>query len=121
MGEISYQGDSDRRENQRDVVSRTLNMLNFVSIGMIVLLGLLIGLAQPASYAVIDKRSGLSATWDPILCQSLFFVMIAGVFVGIAGLVLNAKRLKRKHDFLRVSLILLSLASLSGIVVYLVK
>jgi hypothetical protein len=121
MSEIAYQDEYDRRENQRDVVSRSLKMLSFLSIGIIVLLAFLIALAQPASYAVVDKRPGFSATWDPALCPTLFCVMVVGFLVGMAGLVLNAKRLKRKHDFLRVNLILLSIASLLGIIIYLVK
>jgi formate-dependent nitrite reductase membrane component NrfD len=121
MNEIAYQEEYDRRENRRDMVSRTLKMLSFVSIGIIVLLAVLIALAQPASYAVIDKRPGLSATWDPVLCPILFSVMVAGFLVAIAGLVLNAKRLKRKHDFLRVNLILLTIASLLGIIIYLIR
>ena len=121
MNELAYQEGYDRRENQPDLIGRTLKMLSFGSTGIIVLFAFLIALAQPASYAVIDKRPGFGEAWDPTLCQTLFFVMIAGCVVGISGLVLNAKRLKRKHDFLRVNLILLSIISLVGMVIYLVK
>ncbi len=119
MSELAYQEGSDRRDKQRDMVGRALKMFSFFSIGIIVLLSFLIVLAQPASYAVIDKRPDLGATWDPVLCPALFMVMVAGFFVGTTGLALNVKRLKRKHDFLRVNLILLPIASLAGIVIYL--
>jgi hypothetical protein len=121
MSELVFQEGPDRRGKQPDTLSRALKMLSFFSMGIIVLLSLLIVLAQPASYAVIDKRPGLGATWDPVLCPALFLVMVVGFFVGTTGLVLNVKRLKRKHDFLRVNLILLPIASLLGIVIYLVK
>ncbi len=121
MSELAYQEGYDRRENRRDMVSRGLKVVSFGATGIIVLFAFLIALAQPASYAVVDKRPDLSEAWDPALCQTLFFVMIAGFLVGISGLVLNAKRLKRKHDFLRINLILLTIVSLVGIIIYMIK
>ena len=121
MNEIAFSGVDNRREKQRDLVMQVVRLLSFFSIGLMVLLGLLIALAQPASYAVLDRRSDLGAAWDPGLCQILFGVMVVGVLVGVSGLVLNAKRLRRKYDFLRVNLMVLSIASLVGIVIYLIK
>ena len=119
MSEIAYSEQGDRRVKQRDPVVQALQMLSFLSICIIALLAFLIALAQPASYAVINKRSGFGATWDPELCRVLFAVLIAGLAVGTTGLVFNAKRLRRKYDFLRVNLILLSVTSLLGIIIYL--
>lgn len=119
MIEMAYSGHGDRRVKQRDVVVQTLQMLSFLSICIMALMAFLIALAQPASYAVIHKRAGLATGWDPVLCQMLFGVLVAGLVVGVTGLVVNAKRLRRKYDFLRVNLILLSVSSTLGIIIYL--
>ena len=71
MTEIAYSGQGDRRVRQRDPVVQTLQMLSFLSICIIALLAFLIALAQPASYAVIHRRSGPGAAWDPVLCMAL--------------------------------------------------
>ncbi len=58
-------------------------------------------------------------TWDMELAAYLFYLMIAGLCISITGLLINARRLKRKNDQLRVNLILLLLISVTGIITYL--
>lgn len=109
----------DRRANDADVINRAVRLLNVASFGIIALFLYFIVLAQPASYAVVSTNADLSTEWNPVFLRQLFIVMLTGLVVGGAGLVLNSKRLKRKGDFLRVNLLLVSLSSSIGMLVYL--
>ncbi len=56
--------------------------------------------------------------WDTELTTYLFYLMLVGLCISVTGLLINSRRLKRKDDQLRTSLILLLLISIAGIVTY---
>jgi cytochrome bd-type quinol oxidase subunit 2 len=110
----------ERRSTDSDVINRAVRLLNFASFAILALFLYFVVLAQPASYAVVSRNADLSTQWNPVFLKQLFVVMLTGLAVGSAGLFLNSQRLKRKGDFLRVNLLLVSLSCAIGLLVYLV-
>lgn len=113
--------DPDRRKGP-DVWTKSLRW--FAVLGWLIMLLALIfvGFAKPEQTTFFDrlfhvKRGG---TLNFLFVQIIFYLMILGLFLSILGSFINLKRLRRRDDEYRVSLILLGLISLLGIFVYLV-
>jgi len=99
--------------------------------GWCLILGALLILdkARPQSDAFIDKKFFnkidipvvLRTTWDQELAHYIFYLMIFGVCLSIAGLVINTRRNRRNDDGYKAYLFILALLSISGIVLYTYK
>lgn len=79
--------------------------------------------AKPEMETFFARWSGihLRKTWDMQLARYILYLMLFGAFLGYGGLMVNLSRNRRRDDQVRVSLILLSVLSTIGIVVYLVN
>ena len=112
--------DKDRRKGS-DIWIRVLSFLGVT--GWLVMLGSMIvaDRARPEPETVTTRfhKVIVRTTWDMELATYLFCLMIAGLFISIAGLYINSRRLKRKDDQLRINLILILLISITGIITYL--
>lgn len=68
---------------------------------------------------VYDIR--LHQQWDMDLARYILWLMILGLLLSIVGLVINAKRNRRRTDQWRLSLIFLGIISVAGIILYFVN
>ncbi|OEU60731.1 MAG: hypothetical protein BA870_09545 [Desulfuromonadales bacterium C00003094] len=65
---------------------------------------------------VYDIR--LHQQWDMDLAKYILWLMVLGLLLSVVGLVINAKRNRRRTDQWRLSLIFLGIISLAGIFLY---
>ena len=62
----------------------------------------------------------LQTTWNQHLVTYIFYLLIAGLVLGITGLVVNSRRHRRRDDHYRIHLVLLTGISAVGILYYLI-
>ena len=117
---------SDKPIKDRDRRSRPdiwLRLISFFGvIGWLVMLVAMIiaNKARPEIETVTTRFHNIMVRtiWDTGLTTYLFYLMVVGLCISVTGLLINLKRLKRKDDQLRISLILVLLISIAGIVTY---
>ena len=63
----------------------------------------------------------MKTTWNENLVTYIFYLLIAGLVLGITGLVVNSRRHRRHDDHYRVHLLLLTGISAVGILYYLIS
>ena len=68
---------------------------------------------------VYDIR--LQQQWDMELARYLLWLMVLGLVFSTVGLIINARRHRRRTDQWRFSLVFLGLSSLAGIALYTVN
>ena len=61
----------------------------------------------------------LRTTWDQDLVTYIFYLLIAGLVLGVTGLAVNSRRHRRRDDHYRIHLVLLTGISAIGILYYL--
>lgn len=113
--------ESSRRQDRRDPLLLALQWLS-VS-GWLILLAALFVLAgaKPPVETFFERwydirlRSG----WDLHLARYIFYLMLLGLGTSLTGLAINSRRLRRKGDEWRVSLMLVAAISLLGLIRYL--
>ncbi|MCU0664352.1 MAG: hypothetical protein MUC50_18735 [Myxococcota bacterium] len=119
MIETKYRRREDRRQGQ-DLVLKLLTAFGVATALFTVAALLLLGQAKPHAFAEFDKEAFVVRSyWNPVYAQALFFVMLAGFALGLIGLLLNTRRLKRRSDSIRLNLVFLTAASALGMLVYL--
>ena len=62
----------------------------------------------------------LRTTWNQDLVTYIFYLLIAGLVLGITGLVINSQRHRRRDDHYRIHLVLLTSISAVGILYHLI-
>ncbi|MEJ2573497.1 MAG: hypothetical protein P8164_07925 [Gammaproteobacteria bacterium] len=62
----------------------------------------------------------LRTAWDQNLVTYIFYLLIAGLVLGITGLVINSRRHRRRDDHYRIHLVLLTGISAVGVLYYLI-
>jgi hypothetical protein len=62
----------------------------------------------------------LRTTWDQGLVTLVFYLLIAGLILGVIGLMVNSRRHRRRDDHYRIHLILLTGISAVGILYHLI-
>jgi ABC-type phosphate transport system permease subunit len=119
MTEVNRGRTIDRRKG-RDPVLKVLSSCGAATAVLAVIALVLLAKAKPHAFAHFDKEAfSVRSFWDPGYAQMLLGLMIVGLAIGLIGLVLNTRRLKRKNDSIRLNLVFLAVASAVGIAVYL--
>ncbi|MCB1821414.1 MAG: hypothetical protein KDI73_07515 [Candidatus Competibacteraceae bacterium] len=62
----------------------------------------------------------LRTTWDQELLTAIFYLLSIGLVLGIIGLAVNSRRHRRRGDYYRIHLVLLTAISAVGILYYLI-
>ena len=114
--------DPDRRKGP----DRLIHSLKWLAIGgwLLMLAALIVlGLAKPEEVTFYDRHFNIArdTNWNYSLRSIIFYMMILGFSVSVLGLTINLKRLRRRDDEYRISLILMGFISLLGIIIYLLS
>lgn len=115
---------SQKKENRRkspDIIIKALSWLAAVGWICLFIALLIIDKAKPDSITYFNRYYKIQPKlyWNPELTRYIFFLMLTGTVISITGLVLNKLRHRRKNDSYSASLIIISLISISGILLYL--
>ena len=112
---------ASRRHRRRDPLLLALRWLSLV--GWLALLAALFVLAEarPPVETFFERWYGLRlrSSWNLDLARYIFYLMLLGLGTSLTGLVINSRRLRRRGDEWRVSLILVAIISLLGLIRYL--
>ncbi len=110
----------DRRKGT-DIWLKVLSSLGAVGWLVMLIAMIILEKAKPPFETIATRFANvrLRTTWDEELTRHLFYLMCLGLVISIAGIVINARRLSRKNDHLRINLIIVYLISLFGIIMYL--
>ena len=111
----------DRRKGP-DKLTNIIQYFGF-SAWCILIVGLaLIEKARPTVEQQAERgyKVALNTNWNLDLIRYMFYLMILGIFVSMAGIVLNSMRLKRRTDELRMSILFLAVISLGTILYYII-
>ena len=119
MREYRIERHGERRQGP-DIWTRSLSWLGTIGWLMLFVALLLAAKAKPQVETFFDRwyNLRLRTTWDTELAQIVFYLMILGVLLSVAGLFINSRRYRRRDDEVRVSLILMAVVSLGGIFFY---
>lgn len=111
----------DRRESRerRNGPDGWVQSLRWFSVfGWAIVLGafFLVSIAKPRSTTFFARMNNLSMerAWNMELMYYVFWMLFAGIVIGLLGLVINLMRRRRKHDILYFSLIALSVVSIAS-------
>jgi len=115
-----WRGGRDRRRGP-DIWSRVMRWMAVAVWGLMLAAMLLLGWAKPKVETFFDRyyQLDLRSSWDMELAHYIFYCMIAGLLLSVAGLVINNRRHRRRDDEYLVSLMLSAILCLSGIGLYL--
>ncbi len=112
---------NDRRErrdrrNGADTLSKSLRW--FAVTGWALVLGafFLVSVAKPKATTFFARINNLSNqhSWDMDLMNYVFWMLFAGIVLGLVGVVINLMRRRRKHDIFYFSLMALGVVSVLG-------
>jgi hypothetical protein len=120
MTDMERQKTMERR-NEGDTLLFLLSIFSIVSVTIVTLSIILIIQAEPNTFAEFDPQGQIRVAWEHYTTRYLFSLLVLGFVVSIVGLFVNAKRLKREFDYVRVNLIVLLLFSIVGMIIYFVR
>jgi cytochrome bd-type quinol oxidase subunit 2 len=109
------------RRNDGDTLLLLLSVFSIVSVTIVTLSIILIIQAETNTFTGVDTQGQIRVTWENYTTRYLFSLLVLGAVVSVAGLFVNAKRLKREFDYVRVNLIVLLLFSIVGMILYFVR
>lgn len=118
MHDATYSSVLNRRSGRTDLLIRSLRVFSVVNVMVVIIALQLIAVAQPSPYFYTGRQLPENASWDLMTLKYLLYVMVFGFIVGVSGLFVNTKRLKRKSDHLRINLLIVTITSFVGIIVY---
>ncbi len=116
----------DRRGERRrgpDVWRKMISWLSVIGWILMLVALVLFDLAKPHMMTFFDRFFHVSGAtvWNYQLTLYIFFVMVAGFVISVSGLLINARRHRRKKDHYSLSLMLLGIVSLLGAVYYMFR
>jgi hypothetical protein len=109
------------RRNEKDTLLLLLSVFSIVSVTIVTLSIILIIQSEPSTFTGFDNQGRIRVAWENYTTRYLFSLLVLGAVVSIIGLFVNAKRLKREFDYVRVNLIVLLLFSVVGMIIYFVR
>lgn len=116
-----FPAEFSRRQRRKDPLILVLRWLSVT--GWLILLTALfvLGEARPPVETFFERwyNIQLRASWNLELARYIFYLMLLGLGTSLTGLAINSRRLRRKGDEWRVSLILVAAISLLGLIRYL--
>ncbi len=128
MTERSKNDFVERRGGQ-DLLLRIMSWLGIIGWASLLVVMVVMDRAKPDDPTFIpDERffqmTGipyhLRTTWDQGLLTAIFYLLSVGLVLGIIGLVVNSRRHRRRGDYYRIHLVLLTAISAIGVLYYLV-
>lgn len=111
------------RRKGPDLWSRSLRYLALVGWLLLVSALFIFDYAKPKVETFFERVYDirLHQQWDMDLARYILWLMILGLLLSVVGLVINARRIRRRTDQWRLSLIFLGIISLAGMVLYFVN
>lgn len=90
-----------------DIILRMIDIISVVLWGFIIVNFAIILVARPVSETFFDRLFSIKVRdyWDAYLLQFSLVLSLIQLFISVFSLFLNSKRLKRKGDRLRISII----------------
>ena len=128
MTESSKNDFVERRRGQ-DLLLRIISGLGIIGWASLLVVMVVMDRAKPDDPNFIsDERifemTGipyhLRTTWDQSLLTTIFYLLSVGLVLGIIGLAVNARRHRRRDDYYRIHLVLLTAISAIGVLYHLV-
>lgn len=113
---------AERRKGP-DLWAQMINWFAAVCWSLLVAILIIVGIAKPTQETMFDRMANISieSSWNEELLLIIFYLMVCGFFLSLAGIFLNSQRHKRRTDHYRGSLIFIACLSLVGIVYYLFR
>lgn len=117
------------RRGGRDLLLRIMSWLGIVGWASMFVAMIVIDRAKPDDPTFIPnerifERTGipyhLRTTWDQDLLTFIFYLLSVGLVLGIIGLAVNSRRHRRRDDYYRIHLVLLTAISAVGILYHLI-
>lgn len=117
LGVINLESNATQRPYVRkgpDIVCRMVDIASVILWGFIIVNFGIILWAKPEGETFFDRLFNISVRdyWDAALLQIALFLSVIQLLVSIISLYLNSKRMKRKDDRLRVSIIISTFVAL---------
>lgn len=117
------------RKGRHDPLLRIMSWSGIVGWAIMLVVMVMVDRAKPDDSDFTPSKSifeqvgapyHLQMTWDKDLVTYIFYLLIAGLVLGITGLVVNSRRHRRRDDHYRIHLVLLSGISAAGILYHLI-
>lgn len=91
-----------------DIISRMIDIGSVILWGFLIVNVIIILFARPEGETFFDRLFNISVRdyWDAALLQVALILSLAQLVISIISLYLNSKRLKRKDDRIRASIII---------------
>lgn len=117
---MSQKVENMKRRRGPDIWVKLISWFEIISWVILFITLYVITKAKPQVENFFDKflKVSLRKTWDLELAQYAFYLMIILLTLSICALVVNSKRHRRKSDRYSFTLILMSMVSFIGIVIY---
>jgi len=108
----------DRRKGP-DLLVRALTWANAIAAVALVAAFFLTAMAKPEIETFFDRYYQVNLNrrpgWDMDLMRYMTILFVVSGLTGATGLIINSRRSRRKHDYIRTTLILCLLVSLIGL------
>jgi len=109
------------RRQGKDFWLKLLSLLGIITAVIVTALMMLLVKAKPDTFSSMDPQYlPLRAHWNRQFVDYCFYLLVIGFFTSSFGLIVNSRRLKRKHDHVHLNLVFLWIVSVAGMVTYFV-
>lgn len=110
------------RRKTRDPILRTLTWANAIAaIGLFIAI-CIAAAAKPESATFFDHYFNVNvyrrAHWDMVLVDYIAVMLLFSGLTSVVGLIANSRRLRRKGDYIRSTLVICLLLSIAGLGLY---
>lgn len=107
------------RRRKQDPIMQIIHVCNGLVWIILIAFMLVTDAAMPPTETFFDRLLGLKLReyWDYHILRVAQFVLLGLFAVSMAGIVLNSRRLKRKDDHMRISLLITAFFSFIGSIV----
>jgi hypothetical protein len=107
------------RRKGPDLLVRSLTWANAVALLALIAAFFLTAMAKPEIETFFDRFYNVNLYrrpgWDMELMRYMIALFILSALTGVAGLIVNSRRRRRKQDYIRATLVVCLLASLVGV------